>query len=69
LKIQISEGKIKGNEISFKVTMARGGNSFSQKYSGKVAGDTIKGKIEFDRNGETQSRDWEAKRGDDKAKK
>jgi hypothetical protein len=59
---EITDGKIKGNEISFNVTMERGGNKMTSKYSGKVEGDTIKGKIEAERNGQTQSRDWEAKR-------
>ena len=59
---EISNGKVKADEVSFTVTREFGGNTFTQKYSGKVSGDTIKGKIEFERNGETQSRDWEAKR-------
>lgn len=59
---EIEEGKIKGDELSFKVTREFGGNRFTQKYTGKIAGDTIKGKIEFERNGEARSRDWEAKR-------
>ena len=58
----ISDGKVKGDEISFAVTREFNGNKMTQKYSGKVSLDAIKGKIEFDRNGETQSRDWEAKR-------
>ena len=59
---EISDGKVKGDEISFTVNLQFGGNTFSQKYSGKVSGDTIKGKIESERNGQTRSRDWEANR-------
>jgi hypothetical protein len=59
---EISDGKIKGDEISFAVVREFNGNKMTQKFSGKVEGDTIKGKIEFDRNGQTQSRDWEAKK-------
>ena len=59
---EISDGKVKGDEISFSVKREFQGNSFVTKYSGKIDGDTIKGKTEFDRNGEAQSRDWEAKR-------
>ncbi len=59
---EITDGKIKGNEISFTVVREFNGNKFTSKYSGKVTADTIKGKMEFERNGETQSRDWEAKR-------
>ena len=59
---EISEGKIKGDEISFAVVREFNGNKMTTKYTGKVTADTIKGKTEFERQGETQSRDWEAKR-------
>ena len=59
---EITDGKVKGDEVSFTVTREFNGNKFTQKYTGKVSGDSIKGKMEFERNGETQSRDWEAKR-------
>ena len=62
----IEDGKLDGNELSFKVTRQFGDNKVVQKYHGKVSGDTIKGKTEFDRNGEAQSRDWEAKREEKK---
>lgn len=55
---EISDGKVKGDEVSFTVTRGQ----FSMKYSGKVSADAIKGKIESERNGQTRSRDWEAKR-------
>ena len=61
-EVNIEEGKLKGDEISFNVTREFNQNKFTQKYHGKVSGDTIKGKVEFERNGEAQSRDWEAKR-------
>ena len=64
--VAISEGKFKGDEISFAVTREVGGNKFTAKYNGKISGDSIKGKIETERNGQTQSRDWEAKRGTEK---
>ena len=59
---EISEGKIKGDEISFAVTREIQGNKLTMKYSGKIAGDTIKGKIETEREGTPRSRDWEAKK-------
>ena len=62
----IEDGKIDGDELSFKVTREFNNNKFVQKYHGKVSGDSIKGKVEFDRGGETQSRDWEAKREETK---
>jgi hypothetical protein len=61
-KTEISEGKVKGDEISFSVTREFNGNKMTTKYSGKVTADAIKGKTESERNGQTQSRDWEAKR-------
>jgi hypothetical protein len=66
---EITDGKISGDEISFKVTREFNNNKFVQNYKGKVSGDSIKGKVEFERNGETQSRDWEAKRSTDKKEK
>ncbi len=63
---EISEGKIKGEEVSFTVVREFNGNKVTSKYSGKVSGDTIKGKIEMDRGGDTVSRDWEAKRDTEK---
>lgn len=58
----ITNGKIKGSEISFDVTREFQGNKVTAKYSGKVAGDTITGKVETERDGNARSRDWEAKR-------
>jgi hypothetical protein len=58
----IKDGKMNGEEISFKIEREMNGNTMTIKYNGKVSGDTIKGKVETERNGETQSRDWEAKR-------
>jgi len=63
----IEDGKIKGDEVSFKVTREFNGNKIIAKYKGTLSEDTIKGKAEIDRGtGDPQSRDWEAKREDDK---
>lgn len=59
---EITDGKVKGDEISFTIKREFNGNSMVTKYSGKVTGDTIKGKIAFERGGQTMERDWEAKR-------
>jgi hypothetical protein len=59
---EITEGKVKGDEISFSVVREFNGNKRTSKYTGKVTADTIKGKIESERQGETQTREWEAKR-------
>ena len=59
---EISDGKVKGDEVSFSVTREFNGNKVTAKYSGKVSGDSIKGKIETERNGNARSVDWDAKR-------
>ena len=59
---EISDGKVKGDEVSFSVTREFNGNKMTSKYAGKVSGDTLKGKVESERNGQAQSRDWEATR-------
>lgn len=60
---EITDGKIKGDEITFSTVREVNGNKMTYKYSGKVSGDTIKGKMEFERNGEPVKSDWEATRG------
>lgn len=59
---QITNGKLKGDQISFEVTREFQGNKFTAKYSGKISGDTITGKMETERDGNTRERPWEAKR-------
>ena len=39
---EITDGKVKGDEVSFDVTMTMQGNSMKMTYKGKVAGDEIK---------------------------
>lgn len=58
----ISEGTIKGNEISFQSTRLVNGTPATTKYKGMLSGDTITGQMEFERNGEPVHRDWIAKR-------
>jgi len=62
VETEISDAKLKGEEVTFSVTREFNGNKMTSKYKGKVTADTIKGKIESERNGQPQSRDWEAKR-------
>ena len=61
---EISDGKIKGDEISFNVKREFGGNTMVIKYAGKVAGDTITGKVERPGRdgGDPMSTDWTATR-------
>ncbi|HZM03412.1 MAG TPA: hypothetical protein VFC44_10330 [Candidatus Saccharimonadales bacterium] len=61
-RISISDGKLEGDQISFKVSREVNGNVMITGYEGRVAEDTIKGKISTERDGETQSHKWEARR-------
>jgi hypothetical protein len=58
----ISEGAIKGAEVSFKVLSKRDDRTVTSNYHGTLSGDTIKGKWDSDWTGEVVTRDWEAKR-------
>jgi hypothetical protein len=40
--VEITDGKVKGDELSFDVTMSMQGNAMKMTYKGKVAGDEIK---------------------------
>jgi phage shock protein E len=57
----ISDGKVDGNNISFKVIRIFNENTNTTTYTGTIANSQITGKIETVRNGEPQSRDWLAK--------
>ena len=59
---QILEGKIAGDEITFKVIRDRDGRKVTAKYKGKITGDTINGKVESDWSGDWQTLDWEGTR-------
>ncbi|MEJ2237715.1 MAG: hypothetical protein P8X82_05420 [Gemmatimonadales bacterium] len=59
--VEISEGTVEGNKISFKMVMSRGDRTFEMSYSGTVEGDTITGTMETPR-GEVP---WTAKRIND----
>jgi hypothetical protein len=62
VETEISEGKVKGEEVSFNVVREYNGNKRTSKYSGKLAGEVLKLKMEMERNGETMTREFEAKR-------
>src|ERR1044071_3200319 len=58
----ITEGKVTGNAISFKIPVDRDGAKFTSKYNGTLAGDRIKGKIQSDYGGQAHDYDWNATR-------
>ena len=60
-EIQITDGKVEGDTVSFKVKMEFGGNSIVQNYTGKLAGDEIKFTQTRDGGG-GQPREFVAKR-------
>jgi len=62
MKTELSEGKIKDNEISFVVVREFNGNQFKTAYKGKLDGDAIKGNVISTRQGQEQSREWVANR-------
>ncbi len=59
--VEISDGKISGDDISFAVVREFGGNSIKQMYTGKVSGDEIKFKVEVEGR-EGSGREFTAKK-------
>lgn len=59
---EITDGKFKNDEVSFKSVRERDGNKFEMVYKGKVDGDKITGTVEFTGGDQTRSRPWEATR-------
>lgn len=53
-EVQISDGKVDGDNVSFTVVREFQGNKFTTKYSGKVAGDELKLTIEGGRGGSVE---------------
>jgi hypothetical protein len=58
-KIEIKEGTVKGNEVSFVVVRERDGQQIKIVYKGKLDGDTIKGTTQREGG---QAREWVATR-------
>lgn len=61
-EIPITEGKVAGDEISFKIPVETGDTKFTSKYKGTLSGDTIKGKIDSDWGGTDHNYEWNASR-------
>lgn len=62
LESPISDGKIQGDEISFRVLRERDGRTINTRFNGKLSGDTITGKVVSDYSGEDRTFDWLAKK-------
>src|SRR5687767_6565044 len=60
---EITDGSVKGADVTFSVTREFNGTKRTSKYTGKLSADAITGKVESkDRDGADQSRDWTAKK-------
>ncbi|HEV8543663.1 MAG TPA: hypothetical protein VGR78_14815 [Verrucomicrobiae bacterium] len=60
---EIQDGKIQGDEISFKIVRDRDGRTVTSKYFGQIKGNnSIKGHIDSDWTGEVRKLEWEAKK-------
>ncbi len=58
----ISDGLVKDNEVTLKVTREQDGKTQVAKFKGTLDGDSIKGKIDSDWGGEMRNYAWNAKR-------
>jgi len=61
-EVPISDGLVKDNEVTLKVTREQDGKTQVSKFKGTLEGDTIKGKIDSDWSGEMRNYAWNAKR-------
>lgn len=61
-EVPISDGLIKENQVSLKITREKDGKTQTAKFQGKLEGDSIKGKIDSDWSGQNRTHDWNAKR-------
>ncbi len=62
-KVEISDAKFDGDQISFNVVHKIRLRKFTTNYSGRLDGDTIKGTVSMKgRDGQVKNREWEAKR-------
>jgi len=61
-KSELSDGKIKDNELSFNVVREFNGNKNTTIYKGKLDGDAIKGTIVSNFGGQERTREWTANR-------
>ena len=64
VNLEISDAKLEGTSISFKVARTSGTNIITRNYSGTVKGDAIEGTMSMTgRDGAKHPYKWEAKRG------
>ena len=51
--LDVKDGNVKGNEVSFKVTTSYEGSDYVTTYQGKIDGDNFDGTVALDANGES----------------
>ena len=62
---EISDGKVEGDTVSFKMLRDRDGRTVTSRYNGKLQKDgSIKGTMESDWTGEFRKLDWKAKKAE-----
>jgi len=61
--IEIKDGKLDGNKISFTIVRSFNDREFVSKYAGTIDGDSIKGTQTRNGNNGEQESEWTAKRG------
>jgi hypothetical protein len=60
---EIRDGKVEGDNVTFRVVRERDGRTVTSKYKGKIQKDnSIKGEIESDWTGEVRRLEWEARK-------
>jgi hypothetical protein len=63
-EVKLEDGKIEGEEVSFKINVDFEGTALVAKFKGKVTGDKIKGQVDYDLSGQTGTLDFNAKKAD-----
>jgi hypothetical protein len=58
----VKDAKVKGDELSFRITVSRDGRQFDFNYKGKLTADTFKGKSSISVFGQTRSFDFDGTR-------
>ena len=60
---EIRDGKVEGDQVTFRIVRERDGRTVTSKYRGTIQKDnSIKGQIESDWTGEVRKLEWEAKK-------
>ena len=64
-EVKLEDGKLAGDELSFKIKVDFEGSALIAKFKGKVDGEKIKGQVDYDLSGQTGTLDFTAKKAAD----